>query len=81
MSEESINEYLENSSLGSNCENCESQMKLLDFRWGDTESHRGLVTILNTILEEDEMLDEPFQYDKLSLEYCDNCGAINLSIS
>ncbi len=80
MAEKTIDDYLENTEIGKECKDCGEPMKLLHFKWGDSETHEGLITILNTILEEDEMLDDPLGYEKLILAYCEDCQAINLSL-
>ncbi len=79
MQEGSIENYLKNVNA-EECENCGETIKILQFAWGDSETHESLITILNTILEKDEMLSDPLQYDKLKIKYCEHCQAVNLSI-
>ncbi len=80
MSKEELKKYLEGTQSKSNCENCDQSMKVLQLSWGDNDAHEGIITILNTILEKDEMLEKPLDYEKMRMEYCQNCDVINLSI-
>jgi len=80
MSEEALKKYLEGTQSDSQCEDCDETMKILHFSWGDSEAHEGIITVLNTVLDEDEMLKKPLDYEKMRMEYCRNCNTINLSI-
>ena len=80
MSEEALKKYLEGTQLESNCKDCDETMKVLQFSWGDSEAHESIITVLNTVLDEDEMLEKPLDYEKMRMEYCRNCETINLSI-
>ncbi|MBS3781771.1 MAG: hypothetical protein KGY68_04105 [Candidatus Thermoplasmatota archaeon] len=80
MSKEELKKYLKNAESGSQCENCDEAMKVLQFSWGESESQEGIITVLNTILEKDEMLEKPHDSEEMRLEYCENCDVINLSI-
>jgi len=80
MSEEALKKYLEGEQSESQCEDCDGTIKVLQFSWGDSEAQEGIITVLNTILEKDEMLEKPFDYEKMRMEYCQNCDVINLSI-
>ncbi|MEF8832893.1 MAG: hypothetical protein V5A66_05180 [Candidatus Thermoplasmatota archaeon] len=80
MSKETLKKYMKNNQSESQCDNCDESMKVLQFDWGESEAHEGIITVLNTVLEEDEMLKKPLDYEKMRMEYCENCDAINLSI-
>ncbi len=80
MKEEMLENYLKNIEKGEDCENCGEAMKLLQFSWGESETHKNLITVLNTILDEDEMLSDSIHYEGLRLRYCEHCKAVNLSI-
>ncbi len=80
MSEEAMKKYLEKTKSDSKCEDCDENMKVLHFSWGESEAHEGIITVLNTALEKDEMLEKPLDYEKMRMEYCRNCDVINLSI-
>jgi len=80
MSEEDLKKYLKGAQSDSQCEDCDESMKVLHFSWGESEAHEGIITVLNTVLEEDEMLEKPLDYEKMRMEYCKNCDVINLSI-
>ncbi|MFW5946603.1 MAG: hypothetical protein ACOCTN_07015 [Candidatus Natronoplasma sp.] len=80
MSEEALKKYLEDNQSESQCEKCDETMKVLHFSWGESEAHEGIITVLNTVLEKNEMIEKPLDYDKIRMEYCRNCDVINLSI-
>lgn len=80
MSEKALEKYHENNKSESKCENCNETMKILHFSWGESEAHEGIITVLNTVLEKNEMLEKPLDYDKIRMEYCRDCDVINLSI-
>ncbi len=80
MSDEALVEYLTHVSTGSSCDDCDEPMKLLQFSWGESETHEEIITVLNPLLDKEEMLEKPFDYEELKLERCEDCGAVNLTI-
>lgn len=55
-------------------------MKILNLEWGDDESSNELITILGTLIDEDDLPKESIDYSKLDIEYCTSCGSIDLHL-
>jgi len=55
-------------------------MKILNLEWGDKESENELITILGTLIDEDDVPKDPIDYSKLDIEYCTRCGSIDVHI-
>ena len=62
------------------CNRCGVPMKILNLEWGDKESENELITILGTLIDEDDVPKDPIDYSKLDIEYCTRCGSIDVHI-
>jgi len=70
----------DNSSNAKQCNRCGVPMKILNLEWGDDESANELITILGTLIDEDDVPKEPIDYKSLNIEYCNRCGSIDIHI-
>lgn len=55
-------------------------MKILNLEWGEDESSNELITILDLLIEEEDIPKEPIHYDNLDISYCSSCGSIDVHI-
>ncbi len=70
----------EDHSKSTNCNRCGVPMKILNLEWGDKDSANELITILGTLIDDEDVPREPIDYSELDIEYCSKCGSIDVHL-
>ena len=55
-------------------------MKIINYQWGESEEGAELITILDKLIDEDDVPKRSINYNNLEIEFCNSCGSIDLHL-